>query len=315
MFPTSDNPYYGIFVSEQVKAVERWHPDVNYEVYFINGRKGLLSYLRSLWKVNMLINSERYDIVHIHYGLSGLYLYWPFRKYVPTLITMHGSDIMPNSGIPSLVRKVTRHVVRSSDAAIVLNDEMDSIVSHLVHRTYRIACSVDTEVFRPFRRNAHQDYKQIVFPSNKERWVKNYTLFAETLELLKSKYGIICREHEIKGMTRQEIATLLATSDLLLMTSHSEGSPQVVKEAMACNLPVVSVPVGDVSYLLDGVKDCYVAKRPDATELAALVVQSLHGDGSGICGRERIFSEGLDDRSVANKIYKVYTSLVDISSK
>ena len=83
---------------------------------------------------------------------------------------------------------------------------------------------------------------------------------------------------------------------------------------MACNLPVVSVPVGDVSYLLNGVKDCYVAASPDPSEIAALVVRSLHRDGAGISGRERIFAEGLDDHSVADKIFEVYSDLTRTKS-
>jgi len=313
MYPTLDSPYYGIFVSEQVKSVEYWHPDVKFDIYFINGQESGFNYLRSLWQVNSKIRSGQYDLVHIHYGLSGCYLFGPFRKHVPTLVTLHGSDIMPNSGIPSFVKQITRHVVKCADAVIVLNEEMESMVRPLVHQTYRIACSVNTDVFCPVERTIHHDHKQIVFPSNRERWVKNYPLFSATLDLLRSEYNILCDEHEIKGMTRKEISVLFSNSDLLLMTSHSEGSPQVVKEAMACNLPVVSVPVGDVSYLLNGVKDCYVAASPDPSEIAALVVRSLHRDGAGIRGRERIFAEGLDDHSVADKLFEVYSDLTRIS--
>ena len=90
------------------------------------------------------------------------------------------------------------------------------------------------------------------------------------------------------------------------MTSLSEGSPQAIKEAMCCNLPCVSTPVGDVSVLLDGVKDSYVSKEHSADELAELVVKSLNGFGHGVLGREKIIKLRLDEEVVANDIYNVY---------
>ena len=90
------------------------------------------------------------------------------------------------------------------------------------------------------------------------------------------------------------------------MTSNSEGSPQAVKEAMCCNLPCVSTPVGDVKILLEGVKDSYVSKKHEADELASLVVKSLKHEGLGITGREKAIQLELDENSVANKIYQLY---------
>ena len=111
-------------------------------------------------------------------------------------------------------------------------------------------------------------------------------------------------------MTRKEIAQLYSNADVLLMTSKSEGSPQAVKEAMACNLPCVSTPVGDVKVLLNGVKDSYVSEEHNAEELASLVVKSLKRDGGGISGREQILTLGVDEDAVADKVYELYKAIV-----
>ena len=80
---------------------------------------------------------------------------------------------------------------------------------------------------------------------------------------------------------------------------------------MACNLPCVSTPVGDVQVLLNGVKNCYVSRTHDAEELASLVAKSLTEDVSGISGREQIMGLGIDEDTVANKVYDLYRDLIN----
>jgi glycosyltransferase involved in cell wall biosynthesis len=96
--------------------------------------------------------------------------------------------------------------------------------------------------------------------------------------------------------------------DVLLMTSFSEGSPNVVKEAMACNLPVVSVLVGDVPELLAGIKGCVMCPR-EAEALGAALVQVLR-DGQRSAGRLALQRKGLDQESVARKIMTVYAEVL-----
>ena len=310
MFPTTETPYYGIFVSEQIKAIEKRFPEVKYDIYFIDGRKGMKEYLRSIWGVNKKIRKGKYDIVHIHYGLSGMFLLSPMRTYVPTLLTLHGSDIMPKSGTGFLCHYISHKAVELSDMVITLNEEMDGIVKKMNPHSFIIPCSVDTDLFKPLYRKVNDGKVHIVFSSNRERKVKDYPLFKSTVQVLQDKYGIDCVEHELKNLTRKQVSQLYSDSDILLMTSISEGSPQVVKEAMACNLPCVSTNVGDVEVLLSGVKDSYVAKTRDAEELAMLVNKSLSHDGNGMSGREKIFKLKINEDAVSEMIYSLYKELV-----
>lgn len=311
VYPSEGHPYHGIFVKEQMDAVKRLHPDVEFVVFYINGFGGKGEYIKSIWKVSNHINKGNYDLVHIHYGLAGMYLYWPFVKKVKTLVTFHGSDIQPKGGNGKISETVSRHAAKKADAAIILNDDMDAMVKPFCTNTHMIPCAVDINTFQPMRKTEKHDKIQVVFPSNHERQVKNYPLFCEVMSLLKDKYGIEAEERELKNMTRKEIAQLYSNADVLLMTSKSEGSPQAVKEAMACNLPCVSTPVGDVQVLLNGVKKCYVSKTHDAEELASLVIKSLKEKGAGIDGREQIMKLGIDDDSVANKVYDLYMDLTN----
>lgn len=306
MYPDKTRPYNGIFVEEQIAAVERFHPDVQTDVCFIDGDKGKKEYLRSVCYVNQLISKGRYDLVHIHFGLSGMYLLSPFRQKIPTIVTFHGSDIQPEGGNGWLTIHISRYVAQKADACITLNEHMDALVKAYNKKTHIVPCSVDRNMFKPMNLKKEGHNVKIVFPCNRNMWVKDYSLFGRVLQILRTQYGIACEGKTMEHMSRQQVAELMNRADVLLMTSHSEGSPQAVKEALACNLPVVSTPVGDVAELLKDVKDCYVTKTREAEELAEMVVKSLQQKGTGITGNERLTDLHLDPKSVADSIYNIY---------
>lgn len=315
MFPDAARPYNGIFIAEQMDAISRYHPDVHFDVCYIEGEnKGKAEYLKSVFKVNRLIRRGHYDLVHIHFGPSGLYLLSPFSKRVPTIVTFHGSDIQPAGGNGPLTISLSRRVAHLADACITLNAQMDAMVRRHNPNTYIVPCGVCTQLFKPATRPHHEGLaaqggrvRRIIFPCSRDMAVKNYPLFCQTLHLLRDTYGIRCEEQELAGLSRQQVAALFNDADLLLMTSHSEGSPQAVKEAMACDLPVVSPPVGDVPELLHHVRNSYVSHTHDADELAALAMKALsQASREGMAGSEKIRQMRLDEHSVADRIYTIY---------
>lgn len=111
----------------------------------------------------------------------------------------------------------------------------------------------------------------------------------------------------LQGMERSRVPRVLSAMDVLVMTSKREGSPMVVKEAMACRLPVVSVPVGDVSTLLDGVSGCHVVARDPA--LLARAVEGVLEERRRVDGDRRLQDLGLDNRTTARRVAEVYRNL------
>ena len=306
VYPSDYNPYSGLYVKEQKESVERYHSDVYFDVYYINHYKGKFQYIKSIWEINKKIKMGQYDLVHIHFGLAGLYLLNPIRRKVPTIVTFHGSDIQPKGGSGRLPIIIAKYVATKVHSVVILNDLMQRLVEKYNTNISIIPCSVNTQIFKPLSRTIKSNKVQIIFPSNHSRAVKNYPLFCRTLSILRDKYSLDVEEFELKNLTREDIAQLYSNADILLMTSNSEGSPQTIKEAMACNLPCVSTPVGDVAVLLSGVKDSYVSKKHEAEELAMLVVKSLKHEGLGVLGREKCFELGIDEESTAQKIYDLY---------
>ncbi len=150
-------------------------------------------------------------------------------------------------------------------------------------------------------------------PSNLRTFEPSTPLNLRTFEPL--NYQLV----ELRGYDRTQIASLFYASDALLMTSFTEGSPQVVKEAIACGCPIVSVDVGDVAERIAGIDHCYIAKRtPEdiADKLARVLESAAHlspsiGESEGaILGRQQIREMGLDNQQIAQKLVGIYTQII-----
>ena len=110
---------------------------------------------------------------------------------------------------------------------------------------------------------------------------------------------------ELKGYNRDQVNALMYNCDAFLMTSKTEGSPQVIKEAMACGCPIVSVDVGDVAERTEGVAGCYIVPTREPMDIAEALEKALAFDGR-TNGRERLLAAGLTNEQVARKIIEIY---------
>jgi glycosyltransferase involved in cell wall biosynthesis len=118
--------------------------------------------------------------------------------------------------------------------------------------------------------------------------------------------GVCAEVHVLKGVPHENVPMYLNAGDVLLVTSVHEGSPNIVKEALACNLPIVSVDVGDVAERISGIEGCHIVP-PDAAFIA-LKLQAVAVRRSRIEGRPRV--QHLSLFSVAERLRAVYELLL-----
>ena len=301
--------YYAPFILEQAEALRKVGCEV--EFFGVTG-KGIKGYLKALPALKKTIRSLKPDVVHAHYGLCGLLA--GLQRKVPVVTTYHGSDINEKKVLPfsKVAMKLSKWNVFVSQPTmeIALGKEAPSNLPQKGRRCSLIPCGVDlSETQLTSREVARQrmglaiDKKYVLFAGAFDNPVKNAGLAKEAMMLIPEAELL-----ELKGYTREQVTLLMCAADALLMTSHTEGSPQVVKEAMACGCPIVSVDVGDVRWVTENVTGCYIAERnPDA--IAARLREAM-AFGSRTEGRERIQELGLTNDKVAEKLMVIYQSVI-----
>ncbi|MCA7977728.1 glycosyltransferase family 4 protein [Burkholderia cepacia] len=299
-------PSQGIFVSEQVDALRRL-PDTQVDVMVVKGFASRFAYAGSALRLWRRLRTSRYDIVHYHFGLTACTaaLVRTFSD-ARIVLTLHGSDVLGGR----LSRAVSLAAARFAHACIAVSDEIRDAIRSVNPRCTTIPCGVDDTLFRPLcDEPEEQSFRTVVFPSSASRPEKDYPLFAEALRIAKRHASLPIVERHIDGLDRSEVCRLLQGADAMLMTSKREGSPQSVKEAMACGLPVVSVNVGDVDRMLSGVRQCRVADGRDPDTLAALLLEVLETRerSDGPLHLER---RGYRSSQVAARVHALYQMLL-----
>jgi glycosyltransferase involved in cell wall biosynthesis len=293
------------FIAEQANSLREAGCDVR--MHAVSGR-GLWGYLKGLSPLKRVIADFQPDIVHAHYGLCGLLC--TLQHNVPVVVTYHGSDINDKTARPfsHLAMRRASHNIFVCKKLLGITKSQFSIFNF---QFSVIPCGVDTSLFHPMQREEacrvvglDPSKHYILFAGAFNNEVKNPQLAKETCALLPDVTLL-----ELKDYTRAQVAALMNAVDALLMTSLSEGSPQVVKEALACNCPVVSVDVGDVRERTEGVEGCFVSTTRSAKELAKLLNHAILSK-SRTTGRERILSDELDNQQVAKRLMDIYNNLL-----
>lgn len=291
------------FVNEQMEALRTM--GVECDCFLVKG-KGAFGYLRQLKPLKNKISTFRPNAVHAHFGLCGLLA--NLQRKTPVVTTYHGSDINDKKAL--LFSKLA---MRLSAWNIFVSRKTIGLAKP--KKKYALLpCGVDlsdlqltdkTEARRRMNLDASKRY--VLFAGAFNNAVKNALLAKEAVALLHDDNVKLL---ELKGYSRDEVTLLMCTADVLLMTSFTEGSPQVVKEAMACGCPIVSVDVGDVKERIDGEAGCYVAKTREPKELTELLQKALTFEGK-TKGREKLLGDGLDNEQVAQKLIGIYNHVMN----
>ena len=332
------------FIEEQMAALEARGIEVLR--YSITG-KGIIGYLRELPALRHMIRSVRPNLIHAHYGLSGLLA--NLQRLVPVITTYHGSDI----NVPAILRfskiamRLSAHNIFVSKRNVVLaypksfptgkdfdtEEKLPSLQGRGGDRHFTLLpCGVNIPL--PWSELQHQKVEQLTL----NQWVQRkldkdaeYVLFAGAFdnavkdpELAKSVIAVynssfINRQSpianrqieliELKGYNRNQVTALMYNCHALLMTSKTEGSPQVVKEAMVCGCPIVSVDVGDVAERTSGVEGSYVVPTREPKDIAEALLKAL-AFNSRTNGCERIIAMGLSNEQVAERLEIIYENVL-----
>ena len=310
------------FVEEQARALQLQGCEV---VFFGVQGKGILGYLRCLPALRRAIQQHQPNLIHAHYGLSGLLS--NLQRRVPVVTTYHGSDInKPNIlRFSKIAMRLSAHNIFVSQRNVTLALSPNSLITYRLKKRYTLLpcgvnlplpwCELQTQWVEQLtlnqwvQRKLDKDVKYVLFAGAFDNAVKDASLAKAAINELANE-GAKVELIELKGYNRDQVNALMYNCDTLLMTSKTEGSPQVIKEAMACGCPIVSVDVGDVAERVSGVEGCYVVPSREPKDIAQALLKAIAYEGK-TNGREKIIEMGLSNEQVAKRLVEIYERLLE----
>lgn len=311
------------FVTEQGESLRQLGHVVEY--FAVKG-----NYLLAVRELKRKIRAFQPDIIHAHYGLSAITA--ELQSMVPVVTTFHNGETL-NKGVnllTSLFSLLAKHVV------YVAQHIYDLV--YFKHTKYSIIpCGVNMEDCLVMDQKEAREQlgfengvKYILFGGGFDNLRKNYALLREAVEHIEQQTwmpveggercgNIVCLE--MKGLSRAECVLRMNACNLFALPSHSEGSPQALKEAMACNCPIIATDMADVKHLLGDLSGHYLLRNPRPTherwdadersldEMVELLKQALAFSGR-TNGRVRIIALGLSNEQVAKRLESIYENVL-----
>ena len=318
MYPSPGRPYSGTFVRSQVESLEGL--GVSTSLFEIQGWRSRWAYARALRELPRIVRRQRPDVVHAHYGLSGAAA---MRVDAPLVVSFCGDDVLGTTGSNGRITTRSRVLcqlsfaaARRADAVIVKSEEMRERTRG-ARSVDVIPNGVDLAFFAPKRRvdaRLEMGWPEkgaiVLFAGSPDEPRKNWSLARSATSRLE-KEGRDVHLIALTGRPQDEVVTAMNAADVLLLPSYHEGSPNVVKEAMAVGLPVVAAPVGDCAERLAGCFPGAVVER--TTDAFARAVSSVLDVGGRSNGRELIAP--LELSVVARRVLDVYERAVAESDR
>lgn len=309
IFVSSGNSKSGIspIILAQGESLKQNDSNIQLDYFPIKG-KGFRWYFNSISKLRNHLKKNNYDIVHAHYSLSAIVA--SIARAKPLVVSLMGSDVKAKSWFRFFVFIFYKFfwnitIVKSVDMKKSLGFTKVEIIPN----------GVDIEKFKPIDKTQCQkelswleNKIHILFAANPNRYEKNYPLAKEAINLLNNQNIEL---HFLNDIDNNKIPIYLNAADVILLTSLWEGSPNVIKEAMACNKSIVATDVGDIRWLFGNEKGYYLSTF-DNNNIAyninlALDVSTTNNETNG---RQRIVELGLSSEIIAKRIIEIYKTII-----
>ena len=271
--------------------------------YFIIKGVGVRGYLKSIVELKGYLKYNKYDIVHSHYSLSGFTA--AIARANPLIVSLMGSDVKSKLYYRFIIKLFetfywSKTIVKSDDMRTSLKSRKAIVVPN----------GVNFNIFKPIEKelalkhtNWNPSKKNILFAANPERIEKNFKLAKEAFDLLDRNDVEL---HYLDNVPNNQMPYYYNASDVILLTSLWEGSPNVIKEAMACNVPIVATNVGDIKQVIKNTKGCFLSTF-NVEDVSNKLNKAL-SHNAVTNGREHI--QHLSSQRIADKVISIYKSVI-----
>jgi glycosyltransferase involved in cell wall biosynthesis len=283
-YPTEERPHNQVFLKTQIESLAV--AGVHCEVLNLRGRS-VGKYVTGWAQVRCELRRAPFDLLHAHYAYCGVAC---LGHGLPLVLSLLGSDLVGFAGSDGRYsrfsrashRALSRFVSAQSAVCIVKSRQMQQVLGLDVHV---VPNGVDLAQFQPLPPQQRAEVRAalslapgtryVLFAGDPRRPLKRYSLAQGAVALAASRVPFPLELRPLSGQSHGDVIRHMQACDLLLLTSTSEGSPNVVKEAMASGLAVVAVDVGDTRDRLAGVSGCRVTDADDPGTIAAAITDVL----------------------------------------
>jgi glycosyltransferase involved in cell wall biosynthesis len=313
IYPKPDRPQFGSFVHTQVEALREAGVDV--EVLVLDGPNRKLIYPKGVAQLRRRIAAEPPDLVHAHYSYVGVV--GRTQRRVPLVLTYHGDDILGTVDVTGRTTTVSRAISAGGavlgelvDAVIVQSDQMAARFRR--KDVHIIPHEVDLRTFHPTDRaqaraelGLDPERHYALFAASPAIGVKNFPLAERAVAAARRTVPDL----ELLVVEREpqpRLALYMSACDVLAFPSWQEGSPNIVKQAMACNMPIVATDVGDVRSLISGTDGCHIVSTEVEPFAQALAEEAALRRRTN--GRDAVAH--LSSELVAERLIRVYEDVL-----
>lgn len=275
--------------------------------YFAIKGNGIIGYLKNIKLLKKHLKDNNYDVIHAHYIWCGIIATLAGAK--PLVVSLMGSDVKGSKVNHFLSFLFSKFFWKK----IIVKSE-DMLMSLKVKKAVIIPNGVNFEIFKPVNKNEALAFtkwditkKHVLFAGDPKRKVKNFELAKSAIEKISDNHIEL---HVLTNIDNKLLPFYYCAADVILLTSLWEGSPNVIKEAMACNRPIVSTNTGDVQKVIGNTKGCFITDY-SAEECKQKIMLALSYDFTD--GRENI--KHLNSKHIANLLVNLYQSAINEISK
>jgi len=317
VLPSTSNPIGMIFSYRQIRSLGKLGVE---NKSFLIPAKGLTipKAIKTIFALRKAVKEFKPDLVHAQYGVIYAFIAACAGCY-PLVITFHGSDLNRlkalNSWKNTLKQMLSNLAVLRAKQVLCVSEGVRKNLWWRKRIANIVPLGIDTEEFKPMDRlevkkqlGWNETENVILFNAN-DPVVKRLDLAEKAITIVRQSFPYV-RLEVLRGKddNRSQVPLMLNASDCLLICSDNEGSPMMVKEALACNLPVVGVDVGDVKERLKNVEPSRVTERnPEA--LAKAIIEIIK-EGKTSNGREKLIADCLSEEAVARSILGIYSKAI-----
>jgi glycosyltransferase involved in cell wall biosynthesis len=320
VIPGSEEGTSMIFSKRQVKSLI--DSGLQVRSFYLKSRISIIVLWKEAGRFRKFIKEYQPDIIHSHYGTVTAF-FCSLLTLKPIVITFQGSDLnyATDAGwFRNFFTHFLSHLASIRAKKIIcVSEKLKEKVIFGKKKVSIVPFGVNIENFTLIppaearnKLNLPDEKKIVLFNASNPK-IKRIDIAKKVESSLKERGNEVQFIYFSGSVSPENMVNYLNAADVLLMCSDSEGSPVMIKEAMACNLPVVSTDVGDVKERIQNVRLSFIVQKNIDDFVQA--IEEIFRLNQRSDGRKALLEQGLTEKDNSDKVISVYQQILNTGGR